>query len=235
MSSNGSSQQPYRGLHGLRAPGDRLKAELPEELLAQVRAMMVDGTPSYRVADHIQKAGFLLDDDLDDLAKLLRNWVHHEIPLAERVLVHKPLTVKRAIQKFEGMTEELEQLCDLLHIQRVRLDKVLNSEAKLEEGGVFVPLRSIDEIVDSSRRLVESMVKIKIATGLAADQGPSPMAREAILLAGVQGIDDPIVTKVMADPTKKANVLRVLRRIVEGNAALPVAALPPAEAVGGAA
>lgn len=222
MSSNGSSQQPYRGLHGLRGPGDCLKAELPEELLGQVRQMMVEGTPSYRVADHIQKAGFLLDDDLDDLATLLRRWVNHEIPLAERVLVHKPGAVKRAIMRFEGFQEELEQLCDLLHVQRARLEKSLVTEAQVEAGGTFVPLRSIDEIVDSARHLVESMVKIKVAMGLAEGMnGAAPaLGREATVMAAVQSVDDPLVRQVMADPIKKANVIRAIRRLVEGNAAL---------------
>jgi hypothetical protein len=203
-----------------------LKDELPEELLGQVRQMMIEGVPSYGVADHIQKAGFCLDDDIDDLGKLLRKWVAHEIPLAERVLVHKPLTVKRAIARFEGMTEELEQLCDLLTVQRVRLDKALSMESDLAKGGVFVPLRSIDEIVDSSRRLVESMVKIKVVSGLNSEHGPSPLAREVTLLSGIQGVEDPLVRQVMSDPIKKANVLRAIRRIIDGNAA-SAAELPP--------
>jgi hypothetical protein len=225
-------QQPYRGLHELREVGKRLKDELPPELLANCRNMLIEGVASYQVADAIHKAGFMLDDEIPELSKQLRRWANREIPLHERVLIHKPLSVKRAILRFEGATEELEQLCDLLHIQRERLQKAQATEDALGVGA-FMPLRGIDEIVDNTRKIVESIVKTKVAMGFLDGSSQRPMSGaqplsdislDAEAMGRLIPFNDPAVARTMSDPTKRARVLSVVRRVLEaGEVPPPVA------------
>src|SRR3989304_3946987 len=107
---------------------------LPSEVLAEVRRQLVDGISSYVVAGWVQNQGYCLDPEPSILAQQLRRYANKEIPLVERALYHKPGTVKRMLAKVEGMHEELNQYCDLLELQRSRIDRAVHFEENVMNG-----------------------------------------------------------------------------------------------------
>ena len=203
--------------------------ELPSEVLAEVKSKLTEGISAYQVADFIHKQGHCLDSELSSLARELRRWANNAIPLIERVLYHKPGSVKRMLQRVEGMSEEIEQFCDLIQIQRDRIEKALAFEANLQG----MPVKDLTDMIEKTGNLVEKVAQLKMDLGL-AKRDPMRLSLEADVVARVTAkVKDPSLMTVLQNPTSRAKLYDIAQRIIgAARRGRPLPA-PPLPAQGG--
>lgn len=201
-------------------------SELPPEVLAEVKSKLTEGISTYQVADFIHKQGHCLDHEVAALARELRRWANKAIPLIERVLYHKPGSVKRMLQRVEGMTEEIEQFCDLIQIQRDRIEKALVFEANLQG----MPVKDLTDMIEKTGNLVEKVAQLKMDLGL-AKRDPTRISLEADVVARVTAkVKDPSLMAVLQNPASRAKLYDIAQRIIGAarkGRPLPIAPLPP--------
>lgn len=184
--------------------------DLPPDVLAEVKSKLTEGISSYQVADFIHKQGHSLDHEVAILARELRRWANKMIPLIERVLYHKPGSVKRMLQRVEGMTEEIEQFCDLIQIMRDRIEKGLTFEANLQG----MPVKDLTDMISETAEIVEKVAKLKMDLGL-AKRDPMKLSIEADVFARVSAkIKDPTLVNVLQNPTSRAKLYDIAQRII---------------------
>lgn len=183
---------------------------LPPEVLVEVKAKLTEGISTYQVADFIHKQGHCLDHEVATLARELRRWANKAIPLIDRVLYHKPGSVKRMLQRVEGMTEEIEQFCDLIQIQRDRIEKGLAFEANLQG----MPVKDLTDMISETAEIVEKVAKLKMDLGL-AKRDPTRISLEADVVARVTAnVKDPALMTVLQNPTSRAKLYDIAQRII---------------------
>ena len=201
---------------------------LPPDLLDDTRRRLLAGDDTTSVAASLHAAGHCHATSEPSLARSLRRW-RASFPAAEVVVATAPIAVKEAARRLDAFVSEIEEIGHYLRLQRERVEMGRQVEAKMG-----VPLRGVDEAVRTADQLIRTSSTIRAACGLAGREG-ARVVDDADLLARVGGVAaDPVVARVLADPQKRSNVLRALRRILVSGDGMPVAVDVEAPSVSGA-